>query len=51
MTDLRSLDENKWLGFEEKLMDNFSKLLGIRILILRNVLSFVIEMPFLKNKK
>jgi hypothetical protein len=30
--DLRSLDENKWLGFEKKkLKGNFSKLLGIRI--------------------
>jgi hypothetical protein len=31
VADLRSLDENKWLGFEEKLIGNFSKLLGIRI--------------------
>jgi hypothetical protein len=31
VADLRSLDENKLLGFEEKLMGNFSKLLGIRI--------------------
>jgi hypothetical protein len=31
---LRSLDESKWLGFEEKLIGNFSELLGIRIPII-----------------
>jgi hypothetical protein len=31
VADLRSFDENKWLGFEEKLMGNFLKLLRIRI--------------------